>query len=217
MWEKCINNLFFNSCILSQLQSSHRSGIGTFYGHPNEFHHCDAYSRFSVASNPFRCTSAPTRLILQNIPNQESYDSPAQSEISTSSPEVPCESKRKPVIRRKVLRKKNGQMHVCDESVISETDSDEVSELGQRFSKFQTFSNEAESDTQTEELGNRPGSITGGRPNSAHSFFTRDLCNCRPGGSEGYGSVSNQPKSFIRPLMDHPHTRNIKKSDPVAK
>ncbi|XP_048391784.1 centriolar and ciliogenesis-associated protein HYLS1 [Stegostoma tigrinum] len=202
----------------NQLQSSHRIGIGGhFYGHPNEFHHCDAYSRFSVASNPFRCTSAPTRLFLQNIPNRESYDSQVQSEISTSSPEAPCESKRKPVIRRKVLRKKNGQMHVCDESVISETDSDEVSELEQRFSKFQTFSNEAESDTQTEELGNRPGSITGRRPNSAQPFFTRDLWNCGPGGNEGYSSVSNQPKSFIRPLMDHPHTRNIKKSDPVAK
>ncbi|XP_072436627.1 centriolar and ciliogenesis-associated protein HYLS1 [Chiloscyllium punctatum] len=201
-------------------QSLHRRGIGTFYGHPKEFHPCDAYSRFSVAANPFRCTSAPTRLILQNIPDQESYDSQVQSEISsTSSPEAPTESKRRPVIRRKVLRKKNGQTHVCDESVISETDSDEVSELGHRFSKFQTFCNEAESDTQTEELGNRPaaGSITGRRPNSAQSFFTRDLWNCRLGGSEGYGCVSNPPKSFIRPVMDHPHTRNIKKSDPVAK
>ncbi|XP_041073059.1 hydrolethalus syndrome protein 1 homolog [Carcharodon carcharias] len=207
----------FNSGI--ENQSSHR-GIETLYGHPAEFHQCDAYSRYSVVPNTFRCTSAPTRLILQNTPDHENNDSQVQYEnSSTSSLEVPSESNRKPIIRRKVLRRKNGQLHVCDESMISETDSDAVSELGQRVSRFQTLGNEAESDRESEELSSTPdtGSIARRRPNSAQPFFTRDLWSSRPGGTEGFCCISNAPKSFIRPLMDHPHTRNIKKSDPVAK
>ncbi|XP_078085705.1 uncharacterized protein hyls1 isoform X3 [Mustelus asterias] len=96
---------------------------------------------------------------------------------------------------------------------------DAVSELGQRISRFQTLNNEAESDRESEEVSSTPdtGSIAGRRPNSAQPFFTRDLWTSRPGRTEGYGCISNAPKSFIRPLMDHPHTRNIKKSDPVAK
>ncbi|XP_067901424.1 centriolar and ciliogenesis-associated protein HYSL1 isoform X1 [Heterodontus francisci] len=304
-------------------QPSYRRPIETFYSHPTEFHQCDAYSRYSVAPNSFRCTSAPTRLILQNTPDQESNRSQVQSEnSSTGSPETSSESTRKPIIRRKVLRKKNGQLHVYDESTISETDSedseqstanvkispalgdvegrsfsdhltgtdilnlrkdnsqgqinsdspnsfnqrsllaldnirsdvsfnntdtvsqhsspsrsksstcisathlnkrqkevfDAVSELGQRISRFQTLSNEAESDTESEELSSTPdtGNLTR-RPNSVQPFITRDLWSHRPAGSESYGYISNAPKSFIRPLMDHPHTRNIKKNDPVAK
>ncbi|XP_038670620.1 uncharacterized protein si:dkey-23f9.4 isoform X3 [Scyliorhinus canicula] len=96
---------------------------------------------------------------------------------------------------------------------------DAVSELGQRISRFRTLNNEAEFDRESEEVSSTSdaGSITGRRPNSAQPFFTRDLWSSRPGGTDGYGCISNAPKSFIRPLMDHPHTRNIKKSDPVAK
>ncbi|XP_078085704.1 centriolar and ciliogenesis-associated protein HYSL1 isoform X2 [Mustelus asterias] len=201
-------------------QSSNRRGIETLHRHPAEFHHCDTYSRYSVAPNTFRCSSAPIRLNLQNPPNQHSNDNQVQYEnSSTSSSEAPSESVRKPILRRKVLRRKNGQLHVCDESMISETDSDAVSELGQRISRFQTLNNEAESDRESEEVSSTPdtGSIAGRRPNSAQPFFTRDLWTSRPGRTEGYGCISNAPKSFIRPLMDHPHTRNIKKSDPVAK
>ncbi|XP_067844792.1 centriolar and ciliogenesis-associated protein HYSL1 [Heptranchias perlo] len=201
-------------------QSLYRRGIETSHGDPTEFHQCDTYSRYSVAPNLFRCTSEPSRLILQNSPDQESNSSQVQFEnSSTSSPETPSESNRKPIIRRKVLRKKNGQLHIYDESTISETDSDAVSELGQRISRFQTLGNEAESDTDSEELSSTTdtGSIAGRQPNSAQPFFTRDLWSHRPAGSEGYGCVANGPKSFIRPVMDHPHTRNLKRTDPVAK
>ncbi|XP_047659970.1 uncharacterized protein hyls1 isoform X1 [Tachysurus fulvidraco] len=35
--------------------------------------------------------------------------------------------------------------------------------------------------------------------------------------SRSENDLRPRPKSFIRPLMDHPHTRNLKKTDPVAK
>ncbi|XP_038670595.1 hydrolethalus syndrome protein 1 homolog isoform X1 [Scyliorhinus canicula] len=201
-------------------QSSNRRGIETLFHHPAEFHQCDAYTKYSIAPKQLGYSSMPTSQNLQNIPNQDSDDSQKQYEnSSTSSPEAPSESNRKPILRRKVLRRKNGQLHVCDESMISETDSDAVSELGQRISRFRTLNNEAEFDRESEEVSSTSdaGSITGRRPNSAQPFFTRDLWSSRPGGTDGYGCISNAPKSFIRPLMDHPHTRNIKKSDPVAK
>ncbi|XP_026874151.2 uncharacterized protein si:dkey-23f9.4 isoform X2 [Electrophorus electricus] len=35
--------------------------------------------------------------------------------------------------------------------------------------------------------------------------------------SRSESDIRPRPKSFIRPVMDHPHTRNLKKNDPVAK
>ncbi|MCI4383715.1 hypothetical protein PGIGA_G00029560 [Pangasianodon gigas] len=35
--------------------------------------------------------------------------------------------------------------------------------------------------------------------------------------SRSENDIRPRPKSFIRPVMDHPHTRNLKKTDPVAK
>ncbi|XP_031419850.1 uncharacterized protein hyls1 isoform X1 [Clupea harengus] len=35
--------------------------------------------------------------------------------------------------------------------------------------------------------------------------------------SRSENDIRPRPKSFIRPLMDHPHTRNLKKTDPVTK
>ncbi|KAK3533538.1 hypothetical protein QTP70_023316 [Hemibagrus guttatus] len=35
--------------------------------------------------------------------------------------------------------------------------------------------------------------------------------------SHSENDLRPRPKSFIRPVMDHPHTRNLKKTDPVAK
>ncbi|XP_051867283.1 centriolar and ciliogenesis-associated protein HYSL1 isoform X2 [Pristis pectinata] len=184
-----------------------------FHGCPTEFHQCDTYSRYTVAPNLCRDTSAPSQLILQKSPVQESNSSQMQSENSRmSSPETVPESNRKPIIKRKVLRKKNGQSHVYDESTVTETDSDAGSELGQ-ISRFQALSNKAESDTESEEFS----SIPERRPNSAQTFFTKNPWNQKLLGGDGYGCLSNVPKSFIRPVMDHPHTRNLKKTDPVAK
>lgn len=185
-----------------------------FQGVPTGFHQCDTYSRYTVAPNLFRSTSAPSKLILQNSPDQESDISQMQSENSgTSSPETFPENTRKPIIKRKVLRKKNGQLHVCDESTFTETDSDAGSELGQKISKFDVLRNKAESDTESEEFFG----LLGRRPNSTQTFFAKNLWNENLLGGEGYSCPSNAPKSFIRPVMDHPHTRNLKKTDPVAK
>ncbi|XP_072120985.1 centriolar and ciliogenesis-associated protein HYSL1 isoform X1 [Mobula birostris] len=183
-----------------------------FHGYPSKFHQSDSYSRYTVAPNLCRSTSAPSKLIIQKSPDQESNSSQMQSENSrTSSPETLPESNRRPNIKRKVLRKKNGQFHVYDESTITETESDAGSEFGQN--RFQPLSNIAESDTESEEFS----SVLGRRPNSAQPFFTKDLWTQKLIGGEGYSCLSNAPKSFIRPIMDHPHTRNLKKTDPVAK
>ncbi|XP_069787057.1 centriolar and ciliogenesis-associated protein HYLS1 [Narcine bancroftii] len=180
----------------------------TFHGYSTEFHQSDAYTRYMVAPNVCGSTLAPCKFILQKSLDQESNGSQMQSENSrTSTPDMLSESNRKPIIKRKVLRKKNGQLHVYDESTITETDSDAGSELGEKISRFQVF-NKQESHTENEEFRSVPGR----RPNSAQLYlWSQKLLD------EGYGCHPNAPKSFIRPIMDHPHTRNLKKTDPVAK
>ncbi|XP_007896652.1 hydrolethalus syndrome protein 1 [Callorhinchus milii] len=192
------------------------NGRGFLHRHPGRYCQPDSYISSSVAPNPsqFRCNSAPCTLMLHNSPDQESNSSQAHSD---NNPEGPCGSKRKPTLRRKVLRKKNGEVQVCDESVTSETDCDSVSELEQRISRFQTLYHDAESDEESEESRSIDSGIIAYRgPGSAQTYFTRDMWSHRPTGNEGSNALCG-PKSFIRPVMDHPHTRNLKKTDPVTK
>ncbi|KAL2087052.1 hypothetical protein ACEWY4_018111 [Coilia grayii] len=53
---------------------------------------------------------------------------------------------------------------------------------------------------------------SGGELPSAYRDYFRGIVRSR---SES--DIRPRPKSFIRPLMDHPHTRNLKKTDPVTK
>ncbi|XP_043916464.1 hydrolethalus syndrome protein 1 isoform X2 [Protopterus annectens] len=179
----------------------------------------DPYSVHTVAQKRSRPTSAPPLMRTLNIlhsPGAESSSSALLSDASrNSSPESTAKVLKKPAIQRKILRKRNGESHVYVESSFSEPESDAVSDLGERLSILQAHGAETESDLESVETSSSCSSRR--RPYSAHPFLTRDQFGRKQAKSEDDDNVSYRPKSFIRPLMEHPHTRNLKKTDPVAK
>nr|XP_014342332.1 PREDICTED: hydrolethalus syndrome protein 1 [Latimeria chalumnae] len=182
--------------------------------------HIDPYSRHTVASGSQRPTSAPCRLEVQDSSEHESTTSIQSDTSRNSSPTREMRRGKKITIKRKVLRKTNGEVKVCDESSVSEADSDAISDLGQRITKLQTYAEETEEcETEGDDTSSSVGrsSISEERPHSAHPLFGRGLWHHRQLENEDSTCTSNRPKSFIRPVMDHPHTRNLKKTDPVAK
>ncbi|XP_033873053.3 centriolar and ciliogenesis-associated protein HYSL1-like [Acipenser ruthenus] len=180
------------------------------------FQQYDSYIMHSVTPAFPRPTSAPCRLDVEN--SSESINSTLESATSSSTnPDRPQGSYGKPAIKRKVLRKQNGQVHVCDESIHSEAESDAVSKLEERLVRLQMCSEVSDFDLETDEMGSlsEQSSSDEARPHSAFQLYTRDAL--RSAETERDSHSSSRPKSFIRPQLDHPHTRNLKKNDPVSK
>ncbi|XP_055039949.2 centriolar and ciliogenesis-associated protein HYSL1 [Misgurnus anguillicaudatus] len=171
-------------------------------------HYYDSYSRHSVAHRPARPSTAPNRLETEERPS-EIFDSDASH---TTSPERETWAQKKPVIKRKVLRKHQGQSCVCDESTHSE-DSGAVSELEERLDQMQIGAPRAQYDSESEagSYSDKSSSATDERP-SAFREYMKGLKR-----SHSESDIRPRPKSFIRPVFEHPHTRNWKKSDPVAR
>ncbi|XP_053369768.1 uncharacterized protein hyls1 isoform X1 [Clarias gariepinus] len=91
-----------------------------------------------------------------------------------------------------------------------------VSELEQRLEQLQVSAphEQCESYSESEDTSgysDRHSSATEELP-TAFQVYLQDMTRSR---SEN--DIRPCPKSFIRPVMDHPHTRNLKKTDPVAK
>ncbi|XP_041107819.1 hydrolethalus syndrome protein 1 homolog isoform X2 [Polyodon spathula] len=187
--------------------------------HPStspRFQQYDSYIMHSVTPTFPRPTSAPCRLDVEN--NSESINSTLESATSSSTnPDRPQGSYRKPAIKRKVLRKQNGQAHVCDESIHSEAELDAVRKLEERLAGLQMCSEVSDFDLETDEIGSlsEQSSSDEARPRSAFQLYTRDAL--RSAETERDSRSSSRPKSFIRPQLDHPHKRNLKKNDPVSK
>ncbi|XP_066552530.1 centriolar and ciliogenesis-associated protein HYSL1 isoform X3 [Amia ocellicauda] len=172
----------------------------------------DPYAQHSVAARFPRPATAPYRLDIENIP-EDSSNVVSDTSRSTSPDRLPgvCG---KPAIKRKVLRKQKGQSHVCDESTHSEADSEAVGRLEERLDRLQMGPREPDLELDSEDrsiLSDRSNSDAG-RGSSAFQVYTSDTLR-----SESESDVRSRPKSFIRPQMDHPHTRNLKKTDPVSK
>ncbi|XP_035379298.1 hydrolethalus syndrome protein 1 homolog isoform X4 [Electrophorus electricus] len=180
-------------------------------GHVNQGHY-DAYVKHSVAPRYIRPSTAPNRLV------EEAPSDICCSLLNTSqavSPDTGLYTNGKPAIRRKVLRKHRGQSHVCDESTNSE-DSAPVSELEECLDRLRVSAPQGrrDLDSVSEERGScadTQSSATEELP-SAFQAYIKSMTRSR---SES--DIRPRPKSFIRPVMDHPHTRNLKKNDPVAK
>ncbi|KAA0707831.1 hypothetical protein E1301_Tti009691 [Triplophysa tibetana] len=78
----------------------------------------DSYSRHSIADRPARPSTAPNRLETEKRSSEIFY---SISDVShTTSPERENWAQKRPTVKRKVLRKYQGQSHVCDESTHSE-------------------------------------------------------------------------------------------------
>ncbi|KAG1933458.1 hydrolethalus syndrome protein [Pimephales promelas] len=174
-------------------------------------HYYDSYSRHSVAHRPARPSTAPNRLETEEGPSEIFHSVLDGSE--TTSPDRDHQAHLKPVIKRKVLRKHQGRSHVCDESTHSE-DSGTVSELEERLDHMRIGASRVQYDSESEETGSysgRSSSVTE-EPPSAFQEYIRRMTR-----SQSESDIRPRPKSFIRPVFDHPHTRNLKKTDPVAK
>eukprot|EP00066_Takifugu_rubripes_P028352 XP_011617618.1 PREDICTED: hydrolethalus syndrome protein 1 isoform X3 [Takifugu rubripes] len=117
-----------------------------------------------------------------------------------------ADTQRRPVIKRKVLRKHKGQTLVCDESISTE-DSGAESRLEERLSEL-CLSAQHDSEVESEEARSRSNS-SGSEASSSDIFesYVRGL-------TRGDVKVRPKPKSFIRPVVNQ---RMVKKTDPVAK
>uniref|UniRef100_A0A671PLW9 Hydrolethalus syndrome protein 1 homolog n=1 Tax=Sinocyclocheilus anshuiensis TaxID=1608454 RepID=A0A671PLW9_9TELE len=174
-------------------------------------HYYDSYSRHTVAQRPARPSTAPNRLETEAGPSEIFHSVLDGSE--TTSPDREHQVHLKPVIKRKVLRKHQGRSQVCDESTHSE-DSGAVSELEERLDQMRIGASRVHYDSESEESGSytdRSSSVTE-EPPSAFQEYIKGMTR-----SHSESDIRPRPKSFIRPLFDHPHTRNLKKTDPVAK
>lgn len=101
-------------------------------------------------------------------------------------------------IKRKVMRKRNGESRVFDESFASTDSATDISELEQRIRDLPLC---------TEEADNEDIKSVGSEESTEPSDY-------RPW--ENHADRALLP-SFIRPTTHHPHTRQIKKTDPVSR
>ncbi|XP_028313539.1 hydrolethalus syndrome protein 1 isoform X2 [Gouania willdenowi] len=160
--------------------------------------HRDLYAQHSVAQRLHLPPGASSQLQVE--PNVEETLNSTVSESHISSPD----SRKHPFIKRKVLRKQNGQMFVCDESIYSE---DSASCLEERLSDLQ-LSPSAQEDEDRTDLPLSQTSDSDGALSAFESYMrgmTRTL---------NHYDFRPKPKSFIRPIMNQ---QTIKKSDPVAR
>ncbi|XP_049577265.1 centriolar and ciliogenesis-associated protein HYLS1 isoform X4 [Syngnathus scovelli] len=116
---------------------------------------------------------------------------------ATLIPDTRC----KHFIKRKVLRKREGQSLVCDESIYSQ-DSDCSSSLSGRLSELRLH--EAENDKASVAAGHM-------EEDSLSTFGSFTTSSTR---SRSESDFRTKPKSFIRPILTQ---QTIKKEDPVAR
>ncbi|XP_026130463.1 FK506-binding protein 5-like, partial [Carassius auratus] len=89
-----------------------------------------------------------------------------------------------------------------------------VSELEERLDRMRIGASRVHYDSESEAGGSytdRSSSVTE-EPPSAFQEYIKGMTR-----SHSESDIRPRPKSFIRPMFDHPHTRNLKKTDPVAK
>lgn len=167
---------------------------------------CDSYAQHSVAQKIGLPPGAPSRLQVE-----QDLEDTLQSPLTDGYTSTPDTQERR-IIKRKVLRKHQGESFVCDESVYSEDSGtasgleEQLAELHLSTSLQQDFESESEdvtsqSDTQSSESDG--GSL------SAFDSYMRGMTQ-----TQRDGDLRPKPKSFIRPVMSR---ETIKKTDPVAK
>lgn len=147
--------------------------------------------------------------------DMSSQYSSADSQTSTPDRNIEAQGGR-PVIKRKVLRKLKGQVRVCDESIHSE-DSGALSELEERLgwtdASILAQDRSRSFRDQDSELESEDAASLDDRHSSEGDAFEAFMQRL----DRNENDPRPRPKSFIRPVLDHPHTRNLKKTDPVTK
>ncbi|XP_066552529.1 high mobility group nucleosome-binding domain-containing protein 5 isoform X2 [Amia ocellicauda] len=110
---------------------------------------------------------------------------------------------------------KEATRQTCEKQDVEDVcEKEAVGRLEERLDRLQMGPREPDLELDSEDrsiLSDRSNSDAG-RGSSAFQVYTSDTLR-----SESESDVRSRPKSFIRPQMDHPHTRNLKKTDPVSK
>lgn len=176
----------------------------------------DSYTHHTVTSKYPRHFTSPNRL------DREEDETGMQRLSSTVSqsptPDRDLGGHGRPIIKRKVLRKLKGQLHVCDESAHSEDSAlvGGASGLEEQLRKLQlSMPVHQDSELESEEAScqsDRQSTKSQGFTLSAFESYMRKMAR-----SHSETNLKSRPKSFIRPLMGHPHTRHLIKADPVTK
>nr|XP_054759093.1 centriolar and ciliogenesis-associated protein HYLS1-like [Lytechinus pictus]XP_054759094.1 centriolar and ciliogenesis-associated protein HYLS1-like [Lytechinus pictus] len=109
-------------------------------------------------------------------------------------------------MKRKVVRKRDGQSQVFDESV-TESESD-ISYLNERLQDLPL--NETESDVSSTGFDSFRRHV--GRPHSSQGLYSH-----RPAGNDESVYKPHLPRSFIRPSSANPTWKHNKKTDPVTR
>uniref|UniRef100_A0A4W5PE71 HYLS1 centriolar and ciliogenesis associated n=1 Tax=Hucho hucho TaxID=62062 RepID=A0A4W5PE71_9TELE len=223
-----------------QVLTSTYSRDNSNYGARQEY---DSYTQHSVAPKYPRPSTAPNRLEVD--PDLTDLQQLSFAVSQSSTPDRDTGAHGRPFIKRKVLRKHQGKVHVCNESTHSE-DSGAVSGLGEHLGGIHvSMSTHQESELESDDAGSLSDRSESAHLPSAFKAYIRGMDRSR---SES--DIRPRPKSckyphccymsscslqsvllqcapvkqslmsalaVIRPVMDHPHTRNLKKTDPVAK
>ncbi|KAF5909920.1 hydrolethalus syndrome protein 1 [Clarias magur] len=170
----------------------------------------DSYIKHSVTPRYLRPSTAPNRIEVQEMPVSSHIHQSVLGEREAAKPQRGFHTDAKPALKRKVLRKHRGHSWVCDESTCSE-DTEPISELEQRLEQLQVSGAGYSESEDTSIYSDTHSSVTE-ELSTAFQVYLQGMTRSR---SEN--DIRPRPKSFIRPVMDHPHTRNLKKTDPVAK
>ncbi|XP_061583464.1 centriolar and ciliogenesis-associated protein HYLS1 [Cololabis saira] len=166
----------------------------------------DSYAQHSVAPKLQLPAGAPRRL--QEVSDPEDSLDSARSDSCTSGPDIQQQQR---FIKRKVLRKHQGQSLVCDESVYTD-DSDAASCLEERLAGLNlSTSPQREFEEQTDVSSDRSSRSDRSDDMSLSAFESYIGRMIR---TRGDRDLRPKPKSFIRPVMSQ---QTIKKTDPVAK
>uniref|UniRef100_A0A3Q3WZB3 Centriolar and ciliogenesis-associated protein HYLS1 C-terminal domain-containing protein n=1 Tax=Mola mola TaxID=94237 RepID=A0A3Q3WZB3_MOLML len=162
----------------------------------------DTYAQHSVAPKLPLLSDAPSRLQVEPDPDDTLHH--RLTDNYTSSPDTHGRC----FIKRKVLRKHNGQTLICDESVYSE---DSESPLEERLADLH-LSTSAQHETESEDetsQSDTQSSETEGISTSAFESYIRGMTK-----AQSDADIRPKHKSFIRPVISQQTT---KKTDPVAK
>lgn len=129
-----------------------------------------------------------------------------------------AQPRRKPPMKRKVLRKKGGQSHVFDESITeSEADlSADISYLNDHLQDIPLPSHEIP-DTLLTDDSSDVSYVPHRIPNRRKPETASTLYSHRPSGDEDSVFKPHLPRSFIRPSSAQPKLKHDEKTDPVSR
>ncbi|XP_070577034.1 centriolar and ciliogenesis-associated protein HYLS1-like isoform X2 [Ptychodera flava] len=192
-----------------QRQLNYSSSEHTKYGKENEDQNTDRPELYEGKAAGSEVMRKPEYSMYEAQQEQREVRSQGNSPVKSAVGNSPS---KKIVRKRKVVRKIGGQSQVFDES-ITESEPDDVSSLEDQFRHLPVRDDGDIASVTENESTDAIQEIYSRRPHSARP----DLYPHRPSGDEDSVFAPHLPRSFIRPSSSHPHTKNLRKTDPVTR